>query len=236
MKITETNEALICFSEKSDGDFSLYNFDTDKIISLWNSLSIVKERRLPLPVYLNQVHKDRIIVSEEHNDFLCENGDAIITKTPMHTIGVFSADCLPLLIAGKNCAAAVHAGWRGSKLNIAGKTVKKLVSEYGASVKDLRVFVGPCINECCLEMGNEVFEEFLAADRLYARFFIKKENKWHLNLRKLNRYQLCEAGVIDSSILDLDYCTYCEEDNFYSFRRQKKRNGSMFSFIVLKNC
>jgi polyphenol oxidase len=85
-------------------------------------------------------------------------------------------------------------------------------------------------------MGNEVFEEFLAADSLYARFFIKKENKWHLNLRKLNRYQLCEAGVIDSSISDLDYCTYCEEDNFYSFRRQKKRNGSMFSFIVLKNC
>lgn len=83
-------------------------------------------------------------------------------------------------------------------------------------------------------MGDEVYEEFVSENADYAKFFVRRK-KWHLNLRALNRFQLIRVGVKHENIKDVECCTFCHADEYYSFRRQRQRNGSMFSFIVNRN-
>ena len=60
--------------------------------------------------------------------------DALVTDVPEVCIAVSTADCVPVLLYAPDvkAVAAVHAGWRGTVLRIAGKTVRILMDEYGA--------------------------------------------------------------------------------------------------------
>lgn len=232
MKIFLDKKVTIGFSEAGDGDLSFYNMNAAVAESVWKKLEVVEDLSLELPTYANQVHRDRIIrVEPETPYFLTGEGDGLITGQANRPIGVFSADCLPLIIFSANAAAAVHAGWRSTCLNIGQKAVAEFTDGFAVSPNDLKAFIGPCIGQCCLEMGEEVFDQFVAADRQWSKFFVKRE-KWHLDLRGLNRWQLVQAGVTDHNIVDFDCCTFCREKEYFSFRRQRQRNGSMFSFVV----
>ncbi len=234
MKIFNLRDALVCFSDTSDGDLSFYNFDKALQRKRWESLEVVSKYNLNFPKYLNQIHGDKFIRVEPSHDLTNISGDGLFTNKTGQPIGVFSADCLPVLFAHKNGAGAVHAGWRGTLENISGQGAQKLAELYNINPKELYAFLGPCINQCCLELGDEIYEDFIKAEPNYRAFFLKNE-KWHLDLRDLNKFQLIRAGILNKNIIDIDSCTYCEEHNYYSFRRQKQRNGSMFSFVVLKN-
>jgi len=230
MKIIKEENAIIGFSSAEDGDLSFYLMSDDQMSDVWLSLPQIKELEIKEPAFLKQVHGDEVFILKKPQTNLCATADAVYTRLTEQAVGVFSADCLPLIIFSDKACAAVHAGWRGSLLDIAGKAVGRFV-ENGCSADSLVAHIGPCIGQCCLEMGEEVFEEFLSHDVGYKRFF-EKRRKWHLNLRELNRYQLERAGVKPEKIFIDSPCTFCREKDFFSFRRQKKRNGSMFSFVV----
>jgi len=198
----------------------------------WNSLAVVKKHGLKAPAWAIQVHGNKVLPVEEFSEkLLAEQADAVITNLADQPAGVFSADCLPILIYSTRVCAAVHAGWRSTRQNIAAAAVQAFSSVYGESADRLKAYIGPCIGQCCLEMGDEVYDEFVGEDSEYARFFLRR-GKWHLDLRALNRFQLVRTGVSSENITDFDRCTFCHADEYYSFRRQRQRNGSMFSFIV----
>ncbi|MDD2997934.1 MAG: peptidoglycan editing factor PgeF [Erysipelotrichia bacterium] len=235
MKIIEAGNILAAFSDASDGDLSLYTMADEKAASVWKELPVVGRYALSLPVYANQVHRNDVLqVKKNSSEFCAGEADGLITDCFNRPIGVFSADCLPLLIFNDQACAAIHAGWRSTHLNIAQKAVEAFSSNYKIEAAGLKALIGPCINQCCLEMGDEVYDEFVAADPDYRQFFVKK-NKWHLDLRALNRFQLVKAGLKNDNIADVNLCTFCNQDEFFSFRRQKKRNGSMFSFVVRRS-
>ncbi|MBO7250802.1 MAG: laccase domain-containing protein, partial [Clostridia bacterium] len=58
--------------------------------------------------------------------------DGYVTNVPGLTIGVKSADCVPILMEGRDksgkilAVGAVHAGWRGTVSGIAVECIKKL--------------------------------------------------------------------------------------------------------------
>ncbi len=230
MQIIEEKKITLGFSSAEDGDLSFYLMPDDQISQVWKNIPQIKSLSLKEPAFVQQVHRDEILNLQTAGSFLRGTADAVYTRLLDQPVGVFSADCLPLIIFSEKACAAVHAGWRGTLLDIAGKTVMKFVAN-GCPADSLKAFIGPCIGQCCLEMGEEVFEEFQAYDQSYSDFFQKRE-KWHLNLRELNRYQLERAGVMPEKILVDSACTFCLEKEFFSFRRQKRRNGSMFSFVV----
>lgn len=230
MQIFEDKNVVLGFSSTEDGDLSFYLMPDEQISQVWKNLPQIKSLSLKEPAFVQQVHRDEILNLAAPGSFLCGTADALYTGLINQPVGVFSADCLPLIIYSDKACAAVHAGWRGTLLDIAGKTVKKFI-ENDCSADSLKAYIGPCIGQCCLEMGNEVYEDFLSYDRSYSAFFEKKE-KWHLNLRELNRYQLERSGVKPEKIHVESACTFCQKKEFFSFRRQKKRNGSMFSFVV----
>ncbi|MGM0598603.1 MAG: peptidoglycan editing factor PgeF [Candidatus Rifleibacteriota bacterium] len=223
---------LICFSEATDGDLSFYLNDNEQAYRNWFALKRVKELRLGRPAFAWQEHKDNIIqVDSASNLANVKKADALITSTKDLPVGVFSADCTPLLFWSDKAVAAVHSGWKSCLLDIGGKTVKKLQSLFKLEGIDVKAAIGPCIGSCCLEMGDEVYDEFAAADKSYKDFFIRR-HKWFLDLAGLNRFQLMRAGLPGENIQMFNKCTYCDSERFFSYRRQKRRNGSMFSFAV----
>ncbi|HPW58388.1 MAG TPA: peptidoglycan editing factor PgeF [Candidatus Rifleibacterium sp.] len=235
MKIFEDQKIIAGFSEAFDGDLSFYNMSSERAAEIWQNLPVVRENAMTWPTYGHQVHQDRVFqVTEDTPLFLTEKTDGLITNLADRPIGVFSADCLPLLIWCDRAVAAVHAGWRSACMNIATRAVERFSDLFQVEPADLKTLIGPCIGQCCLEMGDEVYQQFVEADPVWQKFF-KKNGKWHLDLRGLNRWQLLQAGVPEAGINDFDHCTYCSEKQFFSFRRQRQRNGSMFSFIVRKS-
>lgn len=231
MNLIKEHNTIAGFSDASDGDLSFYVMSDEKIVKTWKELPSIMDLNLPVPAFASQIHGDKIIDLKKPADFCAGAADALITALKNQPIGVFSADCLPLLIFNDAACAAVHAGWRGTRLDIARRTVETFFQNYGQSAGSLRVYVGPCIGQCCLEMGDEVYDDFVTADKDYAQFF-ERRGKWHLNLRALNRFQLLRAGVKSKNIIVQNDCTFCKEKDFFSFRRQRQRNGSMFSFVV----
>lgn len=235
MNIIEDKNIISGFSDSQDGDLSFYLFENEESTEAWKNLSIVSKNSLREPVYVSQIHGSEIVeVTDNFIKWEAGKADALITKLQDVPIGVFSADCLPLTMWSGDYIAAIHAGWRGTLANISAKAAKLIAEKSNTETSKIKVAIGACIDVCCLEVGNEVYSEFTKTNPDYSDFFVKK-NKWHLNLKELNVFQLKQAGIIRENISINEKCTYCNKNDFYSFRRQKKRNGTMFSFIVRKS-
>ncbi len=244
MKIFETDNSLAVFSDRSDGDLNFYAANKSEIQNNWSNLAQKVGLTSRLPFYVNQVHQSEIVQVTSETAFPTSQikADGLITNQHQIPIGVFTADCCPVLISSPKVVSATHAGWKSTLKNICSTTVTKYKELYGVKSTDLTAYIGPCIGQCCFELGDEVYTAFVETNKEYKRFFTKKQNwgnsfsneKYHLDLRSLNRFQLLESGIPASQIIDYNECTYCMQDKYFSYRRMKKHNGSMFSFIFLK--
>ncbi len=153
-------------------------------------------------------------------------GDGLFTTTPDLWISIRTADCLPILIADRNrkVVSAVHAGWKGTVLQIVRKAVFRLVDEFGSNPKEVFAAIGPGISECCFEVGPEVAIQF---DRAFIRH--GKSGKPYVNLKQANVSQLLAAGLSPNHIDVADECSV-STPGFHSFRRDKT-DGRMESSI-----
>ncbi len=185
-------------------------------------------RDSPLPDRLTtvkQIHSDLVLDACGRAGDQIGEGDAIISDAPDVTVGIRTADCVPILIADRltRIVACVHAGWRGSAKNIAATTVARMEAA-GSRAADLSVAIGPSIGSCCYEVSADVARQFepWLQKRDYA-------DGARLDLPAINRIQLEEAGVQDIWISG--ECTFCNPARFYSFRREKEQAGRMMSWI-----
>lgn len=197
-----------------------------------NNLNLLKKYfNLNEVGYLNQIHSDIIL----NYDGKQKDGDAIVTDRKNIGIGVFTADCVPVLIFDKkkNAVAAVHSGWKGTAKCIVSKTVHYMEREYGSCIEDLIIYIGPNNRVCCYDFGEELVNKFFN-DPLYANNNIFVNGK--LDLEKCIKLQLLKIGVSCKNINILKLCTSCSKEfEFYSYRREKEKSyGRMFSFIFIR--
>lgn len=179
--------------------------------------------------YLNQIHSDKIINYTGN----IEEGDGLITNKTNIGIGVFTADCVPILFLDKNkeVLGAVHSGWRGTLKNISKKTVENMVKNYNCNPKDIMVYIGPHNRSCCFELGEEVIEQFKDTEEFSHDMLCGR----NLNLEKYIVACLKSINILDKNIITLNYCTYCDERiKLHSYRKQNKGYGRLFSFIYKK--
>ena len=177
---------------------------------------------------LEQVHGD-IIVNVKQSG-LQGQADGMMTNLPGIALGIYTADCLPVLIYDpvQRCIAAVHSGWKGTALQIAAKTVKALTAEYGSQPHGLRVWIGPGICGKCYEVGADV------ADHFAAEYKKSQGDKFLLNLKKAVLDQLIAAGVSENNIEVCQDCTLEDKENYHSYRRDNIRAGRNLTVIMLK--
>lgn len=178
-----------------------------------------------------QVHGDKIFVITGETDFSSPLGeyDAFITAAKQRPLLVRFADCQGALILDpvKRVIAAVHCGWRGSTLNILGKTVLKMIENFDCDPADLIVGISPSLGPCCAEFTDPSKElpEFMQQ-------YVNEKNCVDLWQCSLN--QLKEAGVLVENIEVEKICTACNKDLFFSHRRDKGNTGRMAAIIALK--
>ncbi len=178
------------------------------------------------PIWLTQTHSIHVIEATPENRE--KTADASFTNNKHRVCVVLTADCLPILICNKQAThvAAIHAGWRGLSQGIIEATfdVLKLAAD------DLLVWLGPAIGPQKFEVGHDVFDAFTRQHPESASAFIAyKEGKWLANLYALASLRLRGLGI--SQIYGGHYCTYTQNDLFFSYRRDQKNTGRMASLI-----
>ncbi len=163
-------------------------------------------------------------------------GDALITQELDVLLEISTADCVPILLFDPvaRVVAAVHAGWRGTLLNLSAKVVREMGLRYRSDPRQIVVGVGPSIGACCYEVGKEVWRE-MERQFEYGHEAISRlsGDKAMLDLARLNTLQLVEAGVCPGNIGGVGLCTSCHSDLFFSYRRDGKKMGHMSSGIML---
>lgn len=157
--------------------------------------------------------------------------DGLVTNLCNIPVGVFYADCVPILLADTTAkvVAAVHSGWRGTVGKIAEKAIKVMCDKFGASPQNIIAAIGPSIGPCCFETGAEVGAEF--DDSLCKGL---PNGKFKVDLWEANRKILTQCGVLPEHIDIFGLCTVCRNDILYSYRTHKDKTGRMGAFIMIK--
>lgn len=149
------------------------------------------------------------------------------------------ADCVPLYFYAPNekLVGLAHAGWKGTVAKIGPKMVETWCEKENADVQTIQAAIGPSIGDCCYEVDDRVISEVKAALAGADDVSVYKENedgKYQLNLQKLNEKLLLLAGLLPQNITVSDQCTSCENDLFFSHRKDRGKTGRMMSFIGTK--
>ena len=140
--------------------------------------------------------------------------DAIITNIPGPVLGILTADCVPAFFWDpvKKAAGLAHAGWRGLTAGILEKMILKMLETFDSNPRDIQVAFGPFIRTCCYEVGKEFAE-------IFPRFYVSSSpEKGRMDLAAAGRERIFKEGIRRENFQDLEICTLCRRDAFFSAR------------------
>jgi YfiH family protein len=236
-----------CFA---DLNFSCREGDCpEDVVENWRRLTDAFQLNLSQVVLMHQTHGDRIItIDSDHHGIITTSPvlpeeahacDALVTNRQEIAIGVKTADCVPLFLVDrvKRVIGVVHAGWRGTALNIAGQAVDVFVDRFSSQPGDILATIGPAIGPCCYEVDADVYEALTIYTKGVGAPFLHPgaaKDRWMLDLRAVNRCQLEQRGVPAENIFSTPHCTSCRSDVFFSHRRDHGHTGRHVSFLMLK--
>ncbi len=192
-----------------------------------------------VPYLLNQIHSDRIFILKDPLQ-TCEQvsaieADAIMTHLPEIPIGVFTADCIPVLLYDPrfHVVAAIHAGRKGTSQGIVNKTIMAMEQEYGCCPEDLIAGMGLGIGGCCYEVGEDCLQDF-EKKVPFEPPFLKSgpKGKYFIDLYAVNEQGGINAGMRPENIFRWEECTFCSPMKHFSYRREGK-TGRILTFIML---
>lgn len=182
-----------------------------------------------------QIDSNFFSLSAQEQRQMMEGVDAVMTNLPQISIGVFTADCVPVLLFDpeNKATAAIHAGWRGTVQHIVAKTVERMRQQFGTNPARLQAQIAPCISEKNFEVGQEVYDAFLQSGFDMPRI-ATMHAKWHINLPLANRLDLEGMGVKTENIRQANICTYDNSTDYFSARKLKEGFGTIYTGIILR--
>ncbi len=152
--------------------------------------------------------------------------DGLLTDEVGLGVLVWTADCVPVLLAGDGVVAAVHAGWRGTAAGIVVDCLRRLEVEYGVMPDRVSAWLGPAVSPCHYQVGSEVIGAL--------HEWRVPEGSWlqgdRIDLRAVLRGQLFGAGLAAERIWSSDRCTACDP-GLASYRRDGRAAGRQWSLI-----
>jgi YfiH family protein len=158
--------------------------------------------------------------------------DALVTATRGIALSVLAADCQPVLFADHDAGVigAAHAGWKGALGGVLEATLDAMET-LGATRENTQVVIGPSISQTAYEVGQDFFEDFIAQDPDFGRFFVNGENgKYQFDLPALGLHRLRQAGV--GSAQWTRHCTYADPARFYSYRRATHHKEADYGRLI----
>lgn len=185
-------------------------------------------------IVVRQIAEEFFSLPEDIRTMLLDGVDAVIYDVKDACIGISTADCIPVLCYDPehHCAAAIHAGWRGTVARIVVSAVEQMRLAFGTEPERLRCAIGPGISMESFEVGDEVYDAFLKAGFPMEEMSVRKD-KWHIDIKECNRRQLMSLGVLPENI-EVSPIDTMTDDRFFSARRDGAATGRMLSGIVLR--
>ncbi|MCX6703012.1 MAG: peptidoglycan editing factor PgeF [Candidatus Wolfebacteria bacterium] len=242
MFITDDNNISIFASLKSDGDM-LFKKDYPELngkiradrISFFNKNNIDPARLANFAgIHGNNISK----VSEtdlgggslEETTRIRET-DGLITNIKNSYLMITGADCFPVMFWDENAGiiGAVHAGWRGIIKEIIPKMINKFTKDFDSDLSGIKVWVGPGIKSHHYPIDEERIALF---SKNHKNNIITKDGKAFLDLTGVILDQLQKARIPEKNIEIHPDCTFCEEDKYFSHRRDKSEPIEANAFIV----
>jgi len=229
-------------------------------------LGVANGRKTWPLVSLRQIHSDLIHRVDgmrlDRRPLQPLTGDGLVTDTPGLLLAVQTADCLPIILADRKRRAigVFHAGWRGTVKRIVEKGVGEMRKHFKSDPRNLVAAIGPGVQGCCYEVGEEVrtkfegqfayagslFREVKESDPVrekYPLLFLTARAPGHselpvrlfLDLVEANRRQLLDAGLMAKNIDTSAPCTACHTELLFSFRAEKGVTGRMMGVAGIKH-
>jgi hypothetical protein len=169
-----------------------------------------------------QVHSARVAVVER--DWPKDDRpevDGMVTKTKGVSLGILTADCVPVLFADPEAGiiGASHAGWKGAVTGILTETVAAM-ERLGAKRARIQAGVGPAIAQKSYEVGREFPKSFLDRDPTNARFFAPAVRAGHFMFDLVGFVAEELGGLKLGSVRVAGNDTCAEADDFFSYRRK----------------
>lgn len=141
------------------------------------------------------------------------------------------ADCVPLAFydTRKKIAATSHAGWRGTVAEIGRVTIEQMKRDFDCNTEDIIAAIGPCIDKCCYEVDDPVYEAFsnipyINKDDIFSPL---GSGKYMLDLKTANKLILEKAGIKPENIDIADICTCCNHELLHSHRYTNGKRGNL---------
>lgn len=143
--------------------------------------------------------------------------DALITNVPGIRLLIQTADCQAVMLyePQKRVVANIHCGWRGSVADIIGRTVLRMVAEFGCDPGQMTAAIGPSLGPCCAEFVN-------FKDEIPRQFWSFRVGAYHFDFWRISRHQLTTAGLVDDNVHGPGICTRCNPHLFYSYRAARE--------------
>ena len=199
----------------------------------------VESERLVLPCQIHSTKILRVTAEDAGKGFSRDSdlpeADGLVTNESGVCLGTFYADCTPVLLLDpvKRVIAAVHSGWRGTLGQIVCEAVSVMVQSYGTDSKDILAAMGPSIKQCHFEVDQDVYQLFRERFGLLAeQTTLQKGQKFLIDTDALNVHSLRSVGVLPEHISVCSDCTFCNDKQFFSHRREGD-TGRMSAVIEL---
>ncbi len=178
--------------------------------------------------YPVQIHSNKVKVVEEPG--IIQNIDGVISDKKDIVLSIQVADCIPLFLADGQTGnfGLVHSGWRGTASNISKRAIDNM-KQAGCDVNTIRALIGPAINQCCFEVGPDVSDQF---DSVFSIHGVG--DRQMLDLKSVLKHQLVETGIKPENIKLENACTCCQDDLYYSYRRNGEKSGRMIAIAGWK--
>ena len=199
----------------------------------------ISENRIRYVNEFNSSIENMVLGNQCHGNYvqfvykpgLYDKVDGFLTNQPKLLLNIGIADCFPVWFYDdeKRIIGVVHCGWRGVDGKIHLNMLKEFI-ESGSKIENIEVVIGPGIRQCHFEVGNDVAERF---DEKYLKPS-ENEGKFYLDLPSVIMDDLKMDGILTEHISDMNECTVCLPEKYFSHRRDKGITGRMFAGIMLK--
>ena len=188
-------------------------------------------------ILANQVHgSDCVHVGLEHVNHKFD-ADCLITNEYSLAVGVWFADCVPVLVADnlRGTIAAIHVGWKGAFRSI----IEKLAAQIklsNSNLSDVSVVIGPCIRKSSYEVDIDFRDKFATKDKSSIKCFqyIKEKKKYLFDLPLYVKLKLSMLGFVNINDCGID--TYNNNLGFLSYRKKNTINSMRnLAWIMIEN-
>ena len=153
--------------------------------------------------------------------------DGFISRNKNIVLSIKVADCIPLFLHEKKTGlfGLIHSGWRGTVGKIAINSIRRMIQN-GADPSDIRAVIGPSICQNHFEVKNDIVSKFPS------KYVVPiGDESFKVNLKEMVIDQLVSMEINSNAIHDSGLCSFCREDLFFSYRREKELNGRMIAVM-----